>query len=84
MVFLINSHNDVVTGLNFGSAYPLHSKANVPTLDGREGKYSIYCRHQAKSIGSSCSKVPNSPMAFREGLLKATFGMRGGGSMTFF
>ena len=27
-------------------------------------------------MGSSCSKDPNSPMTFREGFLKVTFGVR--------
>ena len=47
-------------------------------------KYSIYCRHQARRTGSSCSKDPNSLMAFREGFLKATFGVRAAGCMTVF
>ena len=37
----------------------------------------------ARRTGSSCAKVPDSLMAFREGFLKATFGVRMTGSMTF-
>ena len=32
--------------------------------------------HQARRMDSSCSEDPDFPMAFREGLLKATFGVR--------
>ena len=35
-------------------------------------------------MGGSCSKESNSLMAFREGFLKATFGVRVAGCMTFF
>ena len=31
---------------------------------------------QAKRMGSSCSKLPNSPMALKEGLSEATWGIR--------
>ena len=36
-----------------------------------EVRYSVYGRHQARITGSSCSKDPNSQMAFRKGILKA-------------
>ena len=42
----------------------------------RQGEYSVYCRCQARRMGSSCSKDLNSPVAFGEGLLKATLGVR--------
>ena len=38
--------------------------------------YSMYCRRQARRMGSSCSKDPDSLIAFRKGFLKATVGMR--------
>lgn len=34
------------------------------------------CRDPIKEMGSSCSKDPDSWMAFRGGLLKATFAVR--------
>ena len=40
--------------------------------------------HQTRNTGSSCSKDPNSLMTFRESFLKATFGVRAEGCMTFF
>ena len=35
-------------------------------------------------MSSLCSEDPNFPMVFREGFLKATFGMRAAGCVTFF
>ena len=49
---------------------PTCSKANLLTPGCGEGKYIIYCRHQARRTGSSSSKDLNSLMAFREGVLK--------------
>ena len=45
------------------------SKANLLTPGCDGGKYSIYCRHQARRKGSSCSEDPNSRMVFRERFL---------------
>ena len=39
--------------------------------------------HQARRTGSSCSKDPDSLMAFREGFLKATFEVRFAGCVIF-
>ena len=46
------------------------SRADLLMLCCNEGKYSVYYRCQARRMGSSCSKDPNSPVAFREGVLK--------------
>ena len=68
----------VVTGPDFGSAHLPCSKVNLLTPGYGEGKYSVYCRHQARSKGSSCSEDLNSLMVFREAFLKAIFGGEGG------
>ena len=46
----------------------------LTSVCGEGRKYSIYCRHQARRMGSSCSKDLNSMMAFREGFLKTVEG----------
>ena len=53
---------------------PKCSKANLLILGCNEGNYSIYCRHQVRRIGSTCSKDPNPMMALKEGALKAVWG----------
>ena len=67
-----------------GSTYPLCSKVSLLTPASGEGKYSVYFRVPMRRMGSSCSKELNLPVAFREGFLKATFGVRATGCMTFF
>ena len=47
-------------------------------------KVKVYFQDSARRMGSSYSKDPNFPMAFREEFLKATFGVRVAGGMTFF
>ena len=58
------------------SAHPLQSKANPLTQGYGEGKYSVHCRASSKVKGQLMVKRPNSLMAFKEGFLKATFGVR--------
>jgi len=52
------------------------SKANLLTVGCSEGKYSVYCRHQARRTSSSSSNDLNALMAFREGFLKTTLRVR--------
>ena len=67
-----------------GSTHQPHSKANLLTLSCGEGKYRVYCRCPVRRTGGSCSEDLNSLVAVREGLLKATFGVRVVGGVTFF
>ena len=61
------------------------SKANLLIPGCGKAKYRfLYCSCRAKRTGSSCSEDLNLLMAFREGLLKATFAVRVAGGMTFF
>ena len=62
---------EIVTEPGFGSARLTCNKVHLLTLGDGKGKYSVYCRCQARRTGSSCSKDLNSPKAFREGVLKA-------------
>ena len=61
--------------IKHGSTLLLHSKANLLTLGFNEGKYSVYCRHQARRTGNSCSEDLNSWMACSK-FLKVTLGVR--------
>ena len=61
------------------------SKANLLTLDcGGRKKTVFIAGHLAESMGSSCSKGPDSLMGFRRRLLKAAFEGRAEGCLTFF
>ena len=59
-----------------------------PTTDaglwGRKAQTAFITGYQARRMGSSCLKDPYSLLAFDEGLLKATFGVRVVGGMNFF
>ena len=59
-----------------------HSEAKQPKSQRLEQKGLL--RGQAKRTGGWCSKNPNSLMAFREDFLKAKFGVRAAGRVTFF
>ena len=64
---------DPVTKPNLGPLIHVVAKPiSLLTLSCGEGKYAG-C--QARRMGSSCSKSPNSPMDFRERFLKAAFGV---------
>ena len=64
------------------SVSPQHSIVKLLT-HGCGRKYSIYCRVPSKNrqLGAN---VLNSLMAFREGFLKETFGVKVAEGMTFF
>lgn len=47
--------------------WPTHSKSSLQTPGCGEGKNSIYCRRQARRMGSLCSKDMSSSMVFQEG-----------------
>ena len=74
-VFNISELNlDLFTGLQ---------QAISLTWDCGEGNYNHYCG-VSKEKGQLMLRKLNSPVAFREGFLKATFGVRAAGCMTFF
>ena len=58
----------------FGSTRPCALKPIYWHQVVGEGKYSIYCRCQARRTGRSCSEDSNSLMAFRGRVLKAVRG----------
>ena len=61
----------------------MHSEAKqAKTL--KFGAEKCLLQGQARRTGGSCSKDPNSLIVFREEFLKATFGVRGVGCVTFF
>lgn len=69
----------IVTKPNSGLLTPAQQSQSADMRRG-EGRCRVYCRHQARSPGSSCSKdpPPNSLVAFRERLLKTEGGREGG------
>ena len=56
------------------------NKPKHPSLEQRK----VYCEGQARRTSSSYSEDPNFSMAFRDEFLKATFGVKVAGCMTFF
>lgn len=64
------------------------SQAHLLTVGCGEGGFSIHCKvlnvGPSKDIRQLVLKRPNPLMAFREEFLKATFGVRVAGGMTFF
>ena len=59
-----------------GSPCPVCSKAHLLTLGCDGGKYSVYCRRQARKTGSSCSEDLKSPVTFREVFLRTVWEIR--------
>jgi len=70
--------------IELGSSYQPKSKAKLLTLGRGEGEHSIYCGIQQEVGGSWCSKDLNSFMVSRGGFLKAMFGVKVTGFLTFF
>ena len=69
-------HCFVVTEPNLGPLAYLTAKPIYWYWVLVKGSAAFIAGHQARRMGSSCSKDQNSPMASREGFLKVTFGVR--------
>ena len=62
---------------------PMHSETK-PTKMSELGAEKGYCRDDQEEQVAHAQKNLNSPVAFKEGFLKATFKVRAVGCMTFF